>query len=203
MSFVDKLREDGPETWSTAKRYGGFDPDLHNSGLAFIEVSKSTRGRKKLRCASLSTVSIAKRFKDIRAVSMMGVALADWFDGRNYSCARLLVESQRIYPNPNATRQKLIGQGNDLLMLATVSGIAAGLASAAGLAVDIERPQDWKKQKKKEPMHRRAMKLLNAEEVPFYYNDKKQGADLDSLPRESVHALDALCMALIGAGYVV
>lgn len=202
MSFIEHMRSQGPETWTTHTSIG-FDPDLHCSGLAVVTYETSSTGRRKLMTAQLWTIEVHKKYKGLQAAQMMCIAVHQFALLRDNLGGSAIVESQQIYNDPKSTRQKLIGQGNDLLMLATVSGAAAAALHRAGSQVNLMLPAQWKQQKKKEPMQRRAVKLLTSNRIRTFVNSTQWTLDGDAINSAGSHALDALCMALTEAGYNV
>jgi Holliday junction resolvasome RuvABC endonuclease subunit len=193
MSFLDQLREN-PETW-VSSMYGGFDPDLHTAGVATIRVEKSSHGRKRICRARLDVLRVPKKLKAMKAAMSMQETIHV-----------ALVEGQQLYPDEKATRQSLVAKGNDLIALAHVSGTAAAAFMRSRADTVTKLPFEWKRNKKKEGMHGRAIKLLQDEKVLVYlggsYEDPRVPDDT-FVKSVGSHAMDALCMALTEAGYAV
>ena len=198
--FTDhiKSRAEGPGM-TLIKTYAGFDPDLHNSGLALIKVAES-KGivlTKKIEKVTLISLDIDKHYRALDAVTKMIEHIrhtSHTLKGRGCVADSIIVESQQLYPNPADTRQALVAKGNDLIMLATISG-AATAALGDAVSATIQLPRTWKKQKKKEVMHNRARSVLSEQGV--------EPIGLHAEPIVNSHTMDALCMALTAAGFQV
>jgi hypothetical protein len=201
MTFLDEIRSQGDETWSW-ETFTGFDPDLHTAGLGQAVVGTSSYGRKRLGPVKIRTLTIPSRFKGITAANEMIEtihAARDLFTGQ-----RGIVEGQQVYPPKTAGRDaiaKLVGQSNDLLMLGLVSGAAAAVLLKNRVDVTVVLPAAWKAQAKKPAMHASAVSLLKKDR-PEVHVEGALHLDLDDLVETSSgHAMDALCMALVLAGY--
>lgn len=184
-SFLDTLPD--TEDWRT-EEVAGIDPDLHDTGIAIITVGRSNHGRKRLQEVWMKSAHIDKKLRDLDAVSNMIGAIDKALQGRSVHHA--IVESQQLYFRPDDTKAKVIGQGNDLLMLATISGAATAILYQKHADVAILKPASWKGQKGKPQMHERARELIKDE----------IGTAIGEV---SGHCMDALCMALTEAGWVV
>jgi hypothetical protein len=140
----------------------------------------------------MKDIIIPKRFRGLTAATQMIEELychEDLFVGHIG-----VVEGQQIYPPKGNDREavaKLVGQGTDLMNLAHVSGAAQILMLRHKINSLIVLPAQWKAQAKKEAMHASALQLI--EGVTAQVPD--EGA--------SIHAMDALCMALKKAGFKV
>lgn len=184
---------DGDEYWST-ERWVGFDPDLHQAGLVMLTVQRSNKSRKRICDVHPLCLGVSRKFKGLDAVHIMVEHITHHVKNIGF-LDHALVESQQSYYKDNDSRAKIVGQANDLIMLATVSGAAAAVFMAAGADVQIKLPAQWKGQRKKENMHRRALDILSAQDIP--------ATKLKDLEDVCEHVMDALCMALKGAGYDV
>jgi hypothetical protein len=197
MTFLDKMR-DTPETW-TEESYGGFDPDLHCSGLAVVYINKSNHSRFRVLACHLVTITIAKTFKNQQAVVEMVRAIQAI--PHHFHVQHGLVESQKIYYKEADHRSKIVGVGNDLIKLAAISGAALSLYMDEGAGVTLSLPEEWKRQAHKEAQHDALIRLLMEHGSHVTFNGTMTNpADLTKQP---THALDAACMALKGAGHAV
>lgn len=176
--------------------YAGFDPDLHSSGLAVIEITKKrSTGQVELHDVKLFSIKVGIKYKQLQAVQEMVKRILEVVKVLP-KLDRLLIESQQLYPDKNDTRQSLVGKGNDLIMLATVSGAVAGSLGASE-KISIKLPASWKAQKKKDPMHMRAARIVEQSGAPVHL----EGRQVHEATTAGGHCMDALCMALIEAGY--
>lgn len=182
---------DGEETWDRFI-YAGLDPDLHHTGFVTITVEKSSKSRKRILWVTSLNLTVSDKLKGLDAVHAMIERLTCRVKNIEH-IDYALVESQQSYYKDNDSRAKIVGQANDLIMLATISGAASSVFMAKGADVQIKLPAQWKGQRKKENMHRKARDILEAAEC---LNTKI----LDDM---CGHEMDALCMALTGAGYHV
>jgi len=187
---------DGGETW-TRKQFLGFDPDLHRSGLAIIDVRESNKARKEILHFNIVSLRIDAKLRGLAACQAM-VAKVREVIGCNLKMPldHAIVESQQSYYKDTDSRAKIVGQANDLIMLATISGAAAAMLMYQGAKVEIKLPAQWKGQRKKKNMHRRARAILEGQKGLI-------NKGLEALEGMDEHEGDALCMALKGAGYDV
>jgi Holliday junction resolvasome RuvABC endonuclease subunit len=187
---------DGEETW-TSMQIAGFDPDLHKAGLAIIDVRQSNKARKKIVNFHITSLRVEAKLKGLDAAQAMVARVCEVIGCQNFlPIDYAIVESQQSYFKDTDSRAKIVGQANDLIMLATVSGAAAAMLMQQGTRVDIKLPAQWKGQRKKENMHRKAKDILEGQKL----YDPSKFAALDGMTE---HEWDALCMALKGAGYDV
>lgn len=188
--LLDELKK---EEWATFI-YGGFDPDLHNSAYVRLMQKESTYGNKQILNVAAYEFSIKKKYKGFDAVQRMVEEIqvrAEEAPGI-FDCNKIIIEGQRLYPEKDATRQKMVGKANNLMSLAYLSGALHALAVQSCLyQVDLVQPQAWKGQKKKEPMHHRAKEILSQSSL---------GHVCEGL---TIHQMDALCMALVAGGHKV
>jgi len=197
--MLDVIRK-GEEAWEP-RIYSGFDPDLHTSGLASVNVRLSSTGRKRICGAWMTIIKVPARLKGTRAAEKMCHEISkrsevDFFTGHFAT-----VEGQQLYPKEEDTRQKLVAVGNDLIALALVSGAAAHAFIRHDVKTSILLPREWKGNIKKTPQHVRAHRLIEAQKVTLRLGDKF--CPKEDLVRASSHAMDALCMALRSAGYTI
>ena len=197
--FSDYVSKRAESPITVSKVYAGFDPDLHNSGLALVSVDECTGVVKtsKLTGAMLVSLDIDKQYRNLEAVSKMIEKIrytAYTIKERGVRIDSIIIESQQLYPAKESTRQALVAKGNDLIMLATISG-AASAALGDAISATIQLPRTWKQQKSKTVMHARAEMVLQDTQV------MPQGLGSE-VPKTS-HTQDALCMALTAAGYKV
>lgn len=187
-------------------RYAGFDPDLHKSGLACIEVTKkNSTGQVELHRVELRSIDVHIKYKQLQAVHEMIRRIHEAIRELP-SVDSFVIESQQLYPNNTRrslvakgnddTRQCLVAKGNDLIMLATISGAVAG-AYQNPQVISIKLPASWKAQKKKEPMHARAARIVEMSGAVSILN----GKPISDVSASGSHCMDALCMALTQAGY--
>jgi Holliday junction resolvasome RuvABC endonuclease subunit len=184
-SFLDTLPDE--ETWHTQES-AGVDPDLHTTGIAIASVARSSLGRKRLDGIWMRSASIDPKLRELDAVNAMTGAIDNAIRGK--AIHQAIVESQQLYYRKNDSKAKIVGQGNDLIMLATISGIATALLFQKHVDVAILKPARWKGQANKEAMHDR-LKIMIKDIL---------NVDIDG---HDSHCLDALCMALVGAGFKV
>lgn len=209
-SLVDAIRSE-PPTEHTVQVWG-FDPDLDTVGWACIDARYTvpTTGRCVIDSVSLGLIRHAapKGSTSIQKVNGMVQTLSEWLS----HCLAMLtpcdlerthayVEAQQVYANPNDTRQKVTAQANDLLRLAQLTGAIQALAHRHARHVSSILPAEWKHQAKKEAMHAAAIKRVGSMPADIYH---KQGSTctqlqgIDGLPKIMGHAMDALCLALVG-----
>lgn len=199
VTFLDKLRSTD-ETWSTSIS-AGFDPDLHESGLARVEYGVSTYGRKQIQKAFLRTFTVAKKYKEAEAAEyMMATVCAHRHE---FNAHEAIVEGQQIYPRDADNIPKLVAIANDMVYLGWVAGSAFSMFMLEHSDPCMKLPAQWKKQRAKEPMHEHALQLLEDDGADLYCGPLESPTLVKSIDTLSGHALDALCMALVGAGYRV
>lgn len=190
MTFIDDIRDLGKETWPGTISYGGFDPDLHDSGLATVTYLRSSHGRRRLYSVRLETFSIHKDLKDLAAanamIDVMSASREAFLGDETY------VEGEQLYPREAHNAAKMIAMGNDLIHLAHVAGAARTLFALNRCDVTIVRPATWKGQRDKPTMHLAAAQLLQQENPILTVN----GQSCESVVGLNIHVLDALCMAL-------
>jgi hypothetical protein len=205
-SFVDKKRA-APPAHVELTRVVGYDPDTDIAGWAVVYA--------RLGIGTVPSIQSVLLLKDVYTTGKRGQAQAnhaallgaltanDLFSpvfGSTYG----VVEGQQVYPDPDATRQKLVAQANDLLHLALVAGSVCGVAAAHQRACKIVLPKDWKKQRTKPADHQRSIAILIKQEAQVMVGENNQvrtvspGALLGDLGKPWEHALDALGIALYG-----
>lgn len=185
---------EGGETW-ISKRVAGFDPDLHKAGLAILGIQESNKARKKIVNFMVTSIRIEAKLRGLQACRAMVRRVREVVKTllpTDYA----IVESQQSYYKDTDTRAKIVGQANDLIMLATISGAAAAMFMTQDTQVDIMLPSQWKGQRKKVNMHRRAKEILEGQKG-------LSSKGFEVLESMTEHEGDALCMALKGAGYDV
>jgi hypothetical protein len=206
-SFVDKKRSAPPEPQRRVRIYG-YDPDTDVAGWGVLTawIGGTPRIESAVlcieKCASSRTgqgkADDASFFAARMAASRLGASALD--GAPQY----VIVEGQQVYPDPDASRQKIIAQANDLLHLALVAGAVLGVAVAKGCHTKVPLPAEWKKQRKKAPDHKRSGDILIKHGVGVLVNDPETGLvttdprSLTTLDRRWEHALDALGIALYG-----
>jgi Holliday junction resolvasome RuvABC endonuclease subunit len=182
MTFIDEMP--AQETWQV-QTYAGFDPDLHAAGLAVIKHKVSSFGRRELVHIDLFSFTSHYKLKGIDAAQDMIQVM--WKHQKAFQSDHAIVEGQQAYYRPDDSKSKIVGQANDLLMLGLVSGAAAAIFLSQEAKLQILKPADWKGQIRKDVQQDRVLKFL---------------AEKAMVPeRHTKHNLDALCMALTGAGY--
>lgn len=204
MSLLDEIRSE-KETWQTIT-FAGFDPDLHTSGLAKILVDVSSTGRKRLLRVALDVICIPRKLKGLNAANHMSQQVAS--AGEMFRADRALIEGQQLYPRDEVPKRTLVAQGNDLLMLALVSGSAFCAFARHGGRAEIKLPAQWKGQRSKDSMHKKAvseiLKVKSATINGRVFDLTGMLPDTRRFRKASgQHAMDALCMALRLAGYRV
>ena len=182
--------------------FGGFDPDLHNSALAIIQINISQTNeaknlRKRIYDYHILTINVHDRLKGLEACDAMIYNVQQTIRSpKFFELAGIIIESQQVYYKDNDSRAKIVGMANDLLMLATITGAAAAAMYAKGAEIRIQLPAQWKGQRKKENMHRRAREIIqDSKDVP-----RVKRNEMDNW---NIHEMDALCMALKAGGFNV
>jgi hypothetical protein len=135
MSFIDHIRSN-KEIWKE-KDYGGFDPDLHNSGVATATVRQSSLGRREVLRVYVDVLSIKKTLTELQAVMAMQEMI--WATPEVFLAHTAIVEGQRIYPNETKTPKRAVAKGNDLINLAHISGTARAMYIHNGVDVETGR----------------------------------------------------------------
>lgn len=175
----------------------GIDPDLHNTGLAVVDVDPN--GSKRAHWVGVARV--AKALKGEDAVVAMASALDEASrgilrahkDASGFFWEHSVVEGQEIYQGSEV-------RVSDLLNLAQVAGAAAGVFGAGR----IPRPKDWKGNVPKHIHQARTARALGwACEVrggkePYVVpqlSGEVRGAD-DLEGRDWKHVMDAIGLAL-------
>ncbi|MBD3388163.1 MAG: hypothetical protein GF414_04455 [Candidatus Altiarchaeales archaeon] len=151
------------------------------------------------------SMTVDRKLKGLDAAqAMVGELFALSRCSLGFEVGRMTVESQQLYPNRDDTRQSLVGKGNDLIMLATITGAAAALFGGKVLL-----PRQWKQQKKKEIMHSRARELWAdqgtvGKSFEMTGGSLSEGKALHAWDHSmDIHCMDALCMAMTLAGFRV
>lgn len=209
-SLVDAIRSE-PPTEHTVQVWG-FDPDLDTVGWACIDARYTVPPTG---CPELGTVYIGlirhdamKRATSIQKVNGMAETLATYantifcrFRPSYMEDTHVYVEAQQVYANPDDSRQKVVAQSNDLLRLAQLTGAIQALAHGHARHVSSILPAEWKHQAKKEAMHAAAIKRVGTR-ASYVYPNQREAAPLrpgiGDLPKIMGHAMDALCLALVG-----
>lgn len=198
MSFIDTLREQEDETWSLLV-FGGFDPDLHDAGVASATVHVSSWGRRELASVSLQQISISPRVKELAAAEVMVGTLAAHSD--LFRAHHAIVEGEQLYPRDVSSLPRMVAVGNDLIYLAHVAGSALGLYLSHHCDAGIKRPAEWKGQRSKDSMREAIAMLLKTTEARVYHEG--EAVSVAAALKVGSHGLDALGMALRCAGYKV
>lgn len=190
--FLDRLPE--KEKWTT-KSFGGFDPDLHESALTTILVEQSNYHRKRILDVQRHIFKIQKKYTKLDAVYEMITTIEASLP--RITCTAFLIEAQQLYPKKNATRQKLVGQGNNLIHLGYITGAVAMALAKMQNTINICLPAGWKAQKNKTTMHKKALKIIK--------EHQREESDIAEILEEedSEHVMDSLCMALTEAGFKI
>lgn len=198
-TFLDRIRLNPEKAVLT---FSGFDPDYDTSGLAQIEVLEQV-GVRKIVEISADVIEIKKPASGMEAVSRMVQAIAGHLSPV-WASTSAIVEGQQIYPNPESSREKLVAQGNDLLLLGLVSGAAAARFVQAGTATRILLPRQWKKQRKKQSQQAELGRLLMAHRPKVFVQDLEVvDSPVETLLHMCSHAIDAVLMAVTAAGFKV
>lgn len=190
--FLDRLPE--KEKWVT-KSFGGFDPDLHESALATVLIEQSNYHRKRILDVQRHIFKIQAKFKRLDAVYEMITTIEAGLP--RITCTAFLIEAQQLYPRKDATRQKLVGQGNNLIHLGYITGAIAMALAKMQNTINISLPAGWKGQKNKTTMRKKALQIIK--------DHQREDSDIaETLEEEqSEHAMDAVCMALTEAGFKI
>ena len=126
-----RQRPEGRETPITVI---GVDPDTKCTGFALVVDGKAT---------AVGVFDIRHlKVKGREAAIQMGADLSLFFQDISFTPTLSVIEGQQIYRKSKA-------DGNDLLLVALVSGAAAGSAALNSQATVIPRPKDWKGQQPK------------------------------------------------------
>lgn len=208
-NYVDELRERGPPEKRTIS-VDAFDPDVDTMG--FCRLVAEVGG-------AVAPVPVRAYLRVIKNPSkkrgiLRAADAAEHLLGTDLPCHGIqqeygLVESQQVYPDPNAPRAKLVAQANDLLRLAHVAGCCQAVLLKRGAQVRVVLPAEWKGQRKKHADHAISIRRCAAASTNIILcqgtsgplTSFVEGADLAGLvPQASCweHALDALGMALYG-----
>lgn len=175
----------------------GFDPDLHHCGWAVVDNFEPVE---------VGVIELHGPKSEwpggVEAVLQMVERVHEVLSTRYFTVDAAVVESQRVYRDGAE-------KAGDLILLATVSGAALGaLAKQPRAARYLVGPQDWKGTVRKDIMFKRILRAANIQfkqegkgKVPLlrpYWGDLWPYPP-DSL-RDQEHAIDALGLALFGAG---
>lgn len=171
----------------------GFDPDIHHCGWAIVhEFLPIEVGLIKLR-------GLKKDWPGgYEATEQMCVRVGESLAARFFRIDAAVIEGQHVY----------IGRAeraNDLLLVATVAGAAMGtLAAQKEATLNIVEPRDWKGTVRKDIMFKRILRaagiqyIQDSNPLEIFWGDI--WPDPPRSLRDQEHAIDALGLALFGAG---
>jgi hypothetical protein len=204
-SFVDKKRAAPPAPIEMV-RIVGYDPDTDIAGWAVLEAALAPTPRL-LSAELIKDVYTSGRRSQSQASYAAGTAAASAWGLMHQSMlgTYVVVEGQEVYPDPDASRQKLVAQSNDLLHLALVAGSVRGVAAVCRCLCKVALPKEWKKQRTKPADHKHSISILSKHTVAVQAAGSGLRQQiltpcelLTELGRPWEHALDALGIALYG-----
>lgn len=199
-SFLEKVRERPPER--RLVKVIGYDPDLRIGGYASLEAEIGGTAAKVIGALlHIADYQVLPGIGTQRVNAIARIRLPPL--GIMTSEAYAIVEGQRIYADPDATRPEIVAKANDLIQVAQVAGAVLGQLLLGRISTIIVEPQHWKGQRKKGADHKETARKLG--DVKILLTDQAgspisavMGRDLDALPKKWEHAMDALGMALYG-----
>lgn len=209
-SLVDSLRQNPPVNHRAV--VWGVDPDLRTLGWARLQVAYTIPSTAAVGLEQLDFgiwAAGSKQMSDIDQANAMIASLASpdapWQAYPSPQGGQWVVaEAQRVYPNPNDDRPKVIAKANDLLRLAQISGAFQGTLHTPVDRTRSYLPHVWKGQAKKETMAAHAITRLHQQTCTVMLWERGlakhiPAMDMLQLAKSFGDALDAVCMAIFGA----
>ncbi len=212
-SLVDKLRKTPAR--EVALRVFALDPGLSLVGWAYVEVQGTAPLVAPLRWTAAHFGLLRCEKKGLRPLAQVQRTIATIalrFDRHIESAGAVAVEAQQLYYKDDEGRDEVVGKGNDLIMLAQVTGAVQALALACHPLnrVLAYLPAEWKGQKLKSAMHEEYARQLDEARVSVHDHTadhidpgyETTGLNVGGLPKMMHHGLDALCLGMVAATHL-